>query len=420
MKKIGNNDYIMTALKKIIMIFCGLINLIILNRYLGPILRGEYNYILNTVNIIITALNLGITFSYAYYKRKDIEKKDILNHFVALILFQLIINTLILAIIVNVLNEKLFQLMFMLIPISVFRMQLNYISMVENLKKQNITSIYINVINTVLLFVIYIFFPSKLLYAIYVYLLKEIISSFLFYKILNIKLKRENINFKIWLKILKFGIVPTFTALMIAFNYKLDVIIIKSLGIDFYWIGLYTTGVSLAEYAWIIPDIFKEVMINKTAKEDSIESLNCSLRITSTILIIIYLIILLFGKKIIILLFGEDYSSAYSVTRIIFLGIFSMTYCKILGTLYIAKGQWKLYSFTLSGSVLLNILLNYILIPKLHIVGAAIATVLSYTLAGVVFLIDFKIKYRLKYKSFLFLNKNDLYKIKMIMKERGK
>ena len=177
--------------------------------------------------------------------------------------------------------------------------------------------------------------------------------------------------------------------------------------IDSYLIGLYSVGVSIAEYAWIVPDIFKEVIINKTARNDSIEDVKFSLRVSSTFLIIVFLIVLFLGKLILQILFGTEYVDAYYVTVIIFTGIYAMTYCKIIGTLFIAKGKQKFYCNTLLAGTIANVIINYLVIPKWNIYGAAIATVISYTIVGGVFIFEFKRLYNNKLRDILCMRKED-------------
>ncbi len=109
-----------------------------------------------------------------------------------------------------------------------------------------------------------------------------------------------------------------YTTLLISINYKVDVILLKFLNINLIEIGLYTVGVSLAEYGWLIPDIFKDVMINKTAKKDDIDNMTFSLRISSTMMILVFAFIIVGGKHMLMILFGSAFIGAYSVTVIIF------------------------------------------------------------------------------------------------------
>ena len=63
-----------------------------------------------------------------------------------------------------------------------------------------------------------------------------------------------------------------------------------------------------------------------------------------------------------------------------------MSYFKIIGTLLLAQGKKYVYLFMLTGSVVANILTNLITIPLWGKMGAAVSSVVSYTVAGGLFL----------------------------------
>ncbi|MEH6993689.1 oligosaccharide flippase family protein, partial [Neobacillus drentensis] len=85
MKK-NNNIYMNTISRRLLTIVLGLVNSIIINRYFGPHLKGEYSYILNTINILAIVFNLGISQTYSTFIRKKVE--DIKDIFMSIITVQ--------------------------------------------------------------------------------------------------------------------------------------------------------------------------------------------------------------------------------------------------------------------------------------------------------------------------------------------
>ena len=207
------------------------------------------------------------------------------------------------------------------------------------------------------------------------------------------------------------------SGLLIIANYKIDIIMLNYMNVSYYEIGLYATGLALAEYIWLIPEIFKDVIQKRSATENAVESINFSTRISTTIIIIIFIGILLFGKPAIGILFGRDYIDAFEVTIILFIGVYSMIYYKIIGTLFIADSKSKQYFLILLAGSVINIIVNLGLIPKLKIIGAATASVISYSLIGILFLMLYKKYYNVKIKDVLFIKKHDIEKIKSFIKK---
>ena len=205
------------------------------------------------------------------------------------------------------------------------------------------------------------------------------------------------------------------TLLLTTLNYSIDTIILRNLSSSSS-VGLYSIGISLANMLWIIPDAFKDVLMNKTSKEDSIGDIIFSLKSNILISLIITLGFILLGKLFISVVYGSEFIDSYIATVILFFGSISMIFHKIISPLLYSKGYQKKLCVIFLSAVFLNIVMNYILIPKFDIIGAAVASVFSYFLAGISILLIFSKMYKLKIKEIIFINRKELLKIKKIIK----
>ena len=188
-------------------------------------------------------------------------------------------------------------------------------------------------------------------------------------------------------KIVPFGFISMVTTLMLTLNYRVDTLMMGYLyHIPDTEIGFYSLGVSLSEYGWLIPDAFREVLFSRTAKDDAIEEVTMSMKVNFYLTLLMILGILLLGRPVIRILAGAEYLPAYPVTVMLIAGIIPMSYFKIIGTLLLAQGKKGVYLGMLSASVLVNILCNMLTIPLWGKMGAAVASVVSYAVAGLVFL----------------------------------
>jgi O-antigen/teichoic acid export membrane protein len=192
---------------------------------------------------------------------------------------------------------------------------------------------------------------------------------------------------KHFLKVVRFGYLPMLSFLLITLNYKVDVLMLEGASsITNVQLSYYTTGVSIAELAWFIPDVFKEVLFNKTAKKNNYKEISSILRVSNAVLIVIILAVIVLGRFMIRLFYGQVFAPAYEVTILLFLGIPAMSWFKIIYTLFNAQGRRKTSFSVLLASTLINILVNYFAIPHFGIYGAALASVLSYSVCGIVFI----------------------------------
>lgn len=403
--KFAENTYLLSFLKKLNTILFGLLAVSLLSRTMGPTVKGEYDYYMNLITIFNVILNLGISSIYPNFKRK--KKEWVFSTFFFISILQFFLYIIISFVTYYIVKDLKLLFLFLCLAISVLTIQLNNISLVEDYRINIIASIISVVVNAILAIIVFIGNYSNIIILLSIYIVKEAtVSVIVIYSIYK-KFSLILVNSDYIPNIIRAGFVPMLTNLLIMINYRIDVIYMKSFNIDFYQIGLYTAGLGIAEYAWIIPDIFKDVLVNKNARRDDISSVSFCIRLSSTFLMFAYLVLVFFGRHLLVILYGIDFIDSYNVTILVFLGVYSMVFCKLLGTLYLAQGKWNFYFYTLLLGVVFNLCSNYFLIPKFGILGAAFTTVLSYSIVGFLFLSSFRTEYNYEFKDLLFIKISD-------------
>lgn len=406
-KKISSSNIGINFIKKIVTILSGVIFLILMTRYLGLELRGEYAYIINYVNIITTVLNLGISLVLPSFIRNKSEFNY--NDFASFSIYQFLFNVSITFLSFYFLSNVTLSVILLLSSISILSLQLNNITLLHSIKLNSYAFIISSIVNVVLIILVFNHSEVNLYYVVAVYIVKELTL---------IIVNSININFKLywlkkkWLKILKAGFLPMLTTSLIALNYRVDIIMLEYYDINFILIGLFATGVSLSEYSWLITDIFKEVMLNKNSKKDEVHLTNVSLRFAFSSVMLFALIFALIGKFTLAILFGDEFEEAYFVTITMFFAVPFMGFVKIIGTLFIAQARWLFYFKILLLTVSLNILCNLIFIPVFNIYGAAVASIFSYVFCGIYCLLWYSNKYNVNFLSLFLVNRNDIKMLK--------
>lgn len=404
------NEYFFSIFSKITIMIVGLFTTMAMSRYLGPSLKGELAYITNIVSILSIILGLGIEQSYGYfYKRNHI---NFMSKYVKVIkilnLFYLIIF-----IVLNVLiRNNIFLYISILSLLYIVCSQLSYILIIESINKRNKIILFTNSIYCLLIILLYLINKRSIVYPILALIIKVGIEIFLYINFI----KNNNVNKKIYIersiykKIFKLGIPAMLMGLMITFNYNIDVIILKNY-VDFRQIGLYTTGVSLANLAWLFSDAFKDVLFSKTAKSNGINHVVLAIKINIILSLIMIIIFGFIGKFVILIINGPQFLDSFGVTLIILIGTIPMIFFKLINTIYINEGKQLKSLIILSISVLTNIIMNIIVIPYYGIIGAAISSVISYLICGLIFLISFSKEFNVKYREFFIFRKKELKNI---------
>lgn len=415
--QVFDNIYVLSLLKKVNTILFGMLAVIFLNRALGPTLKGEYISVLNLITTLTNVLYLGVSTVYPNYIRK--QEKWTFSTFVGLIFAQGAVYLSIAVCVGVIFHSRTYLLYGITIASAVVSMQLLQISIINDFRKGTIANIISVAVNALCMFIMWCRGIRSVEIAILILLIKELSIVACSFSILKKSFSWSDMDARRWKGIVLTGIIPMITNLMVVLNYKADVILLQGFQIDYYQIGLYSTGLALAEYGWIISDIFKDVLIKKTSSADNINAVTFCLRISSTVLIAIGAVLWCGSKLILSFLYGAEYREAGLITNIMVFGVFSMSHCKLLIPLYLAKGRWKLYFFILSGAAGINIAANLLLIPSWGIYGAAITSIVSYSFAGLVFSIVFIKEYQVNIKDIVFIRRNDIHRFVETIKRIG-
>ena len=412
-KNILKNEYFFTFINKISTIVLGLLTTAFINRYAGAALKGVYVVLLNILNIVSVVANLGMYQAYPYYKRKG--EADTLKRFVNIFYYQFILYSIVFLIVALLSKSNLTTLIFFMLPFAVLTNQINFIMMVENINYKNSINIIVTFIKFIVAVFTYVFLPKMLIVLVLNLLLYDVLIIVFYLIKLKVGFSLKYISVKFTIAIIKFGFIAMITSLLVNLNYKLDVLMLNNY-VSSSLVGIYSVGVTLAEFGWLIPDTFKEVLFSKTAKSDSIQSIIYCLKISFYSIIAAIVLVVSIGKIFIKIMYGNEFLNSYLVTVILFLGIPAMAWFKIISTLYLAQGKRYFYLLTLLASVIANALANLILIPKFSIYGAAMASVISYTVCGGVFLVDFCSEYKINIIEIFKITKKNVTDLKKMIK----
>lgn len=101
--------------------------------------------------------------------------------------------------------------------------------------------------------------------------------------------------------------------------------------------------------------------------------------------IALFLIVFFLSPYFTVLLFGKNYEKSAIITQILSFTYLPMFFNISLGNLIIMKGKQKMYACLLFSSLLFNVALNIIFVPRYSYLAAAVSTVLAELLLAVLF-----------------------------------
>ena len=187
--------------------------------------------------------------------------------------------------------------------------------------------------------------------------------------------------------------IPCYAANVAQFlNYKLDVFVVGFFA-GAVSVGRYTLAVSLGQLLWLMSNSVASVLLPKiAASTDEGGSIRHTARVTRLSLwatAVCGVVLALLATQAIPLLYGEAFRP--SVTALLWLlpGIVMFSIANVLAAYIAGIGKPRLNLLVSGVSLIVTISLDLALIPNLNIVGAAIASSVSYSLSALLLIIFF-------------------------------
>ena len=404
--RLTGNDYVFTIFTKIMAVVIGLIASSYSNRFLGPELKGELGRISSLLSIVAVTANFGLYQPYPYYKRQN--EPDVLNKFLRIFAFQFVAYTIIGVIGATTLHSFELAAVCLIAPIQVLANQLSFMIMVEDVKFKNVIFFTARITNTLVTILAFYTMKRTILVALALIIIGDLITVIFALRRMKRMPNPFRADLRFAAKIVPFGFISMVTTLMLTLNYRVDTLMMGYMfAIPDVEIGYYSLGVSLSEYGWLIPDAFREVLFSRTAKSDATGEVTMSMKVNLYLTLFMIVGILVMGRPVIRLLAGAEYLPAYPVTVMLIAGIIPMSYFKIIGTLLLAQGKKYVYLGMLTASVVTNILCNMVTISMWGKMGAALASVISYAVAGGCFLVYYLKSYKIPARDVFLFTKEE-------------
>lgn len=194
------------------------------------------------------------------------------------------------------------------------------------------------------------------------------------------------------------------SSLMLIMNW-IDTIMISILKSNFYT-GIYYVVAKISMIITIPTVALNNILAPKFAfsiKNKEIvkvkEIITWAMKLTIPINLLILITIILSGNKI-LSIFGEDFNIGYFSLVVLCIGQFFNTFVGIIATLLLMSNNEKVFLKIMILASSVNIILNFFLIPKFDVLGASIASNLSFLLLLLLSVVA--------YKNIFLKNKNSM------------
>ena len=388
---INNASWLISG--KLINLVLSFITAIVVIRYLGPEQYGSLSYALAFIaffnsfvimgldNIVVKELSMGIN-----------EEENVLSTALLIQIISSIFTFIIAIVAIFIFSENFYMRLYVTIlaipflfrifalPAYWFQSKLKskYFALIQNMNKMIFTVISITFVLLKFDLILFIILNS-------IIMILNSIGVFLISLKHDFKLSILKIRKNLLIKYLRLGFFLVIAGFGSLIFLRIDQIMIGEF-LGEYQLGIYSSAVKLAELWYFIPISIAASVLPFLSKEKNeqkyMQSLYKYMKLLVAIGYLVAIVITIFSKHIIGLLYGEEYIDASLVLSIymwsgIFIGL-----ALARNTYLITTDRVKLdMNFNIIGAVF-NIGLNIWLIPMLGLNGAAIATLISYCIYG--------------------------------------
>ncbi len=388
-KYLSNTGWL--AFEKFIHLFSLLITGLFLARYLGPKNFGILSYCLSFTVIFGAFSPMGINNIVVRECVKNPEQEDlILGSAFVIRLFGALLSFFLINVTSFFLNSRELTLFISILSLGpVFRSYeiIEYFFQANVLLKYSSSAKIAAESLSVLIKIILIIFKAPLIFFIYSFFFDYVLLAFFLVSTYQTKIKRSiakwTPNLEIIKSILHDAWPLVFSGIAITIYMKIDQVMIKYI-LGLTQVGIYAVAARVSQacylipviiYTSVFPAILRTKMNNKKLYHQRLEQFY-GVMIWSSLFIA--LPITLFAPFLIRFLFGLKFLNATQTLQIHVWGLLFKSLCIAIEGYLISENLTKLsLQRTLLGMIT-NVFLNYVLIPRFGINGAAIATVFSY------------------------------------------
>lgn len=363
-------------------------------RYLGPDQFGLYSYAISFYGLFVAFVSLGLESISIRELVKHPEKRDeILGSVFYTQLLGAVITISLIALTLLITSEELFtSILILIISVSSFFQTFNVIDYYFRSTVRAKYSVYVLFASVLLVSLIkftLIIIKAPLIYFIITFALEFVFNSigyFIVYHLQKLKIVQWKFDKELAISLLKDSWPLILSGVVVSIYMKVDQVFIKNM-LDVKEVGYYAAAVKLSESWYFIPvavsnALFPAIINAKNiSKELYITRLQKLYDLLAWIAIGISIPVSFFSSEIINLLYGSKYLSSAPILTIyiwagaaVFLGVASSQYL-------VAENLTKISFLRTSLGMIANVILNLILIPIYGIIGSAVATLISYTIA---------------------------------------
>jgi O-antigen/teichoic acid export membrane protein len=421
-----------TMIRQVIAIVLGMAISILLARGLGVEDRGVYAVALLLPRTLVTFLNLGVAPATVYFVgRGDRELEAAARGNIALAFWNSLLAVLVGAMVIVWGGETLFpgvpvNLLLISLAVAPLLLHTTYLLAIlqgiQDFRAYNWVTMIPQMVMLALVLVLVWWIPGGPLGALAAFLGGNLAALAALIALLMRRSQSKRM-FALWLdwaytrQVMGYGLRAHVSNIIAFLNYRADMFLLN-LFTGAAAVGVYAVAVGLAERMWILSKSVSTVMLPRIASLDGEEAKRRQLtpliaRHVRWCSLAMGLVTWVLAKWGIVLLYSDAYLESAVALRALLPGVVALSFSKILANDIAGRGNPGINSQQSTIAFVVNVIANLILIPRLGVVGAALATSLSYSLLTILKLFVYIRIAQVSWRDVLLLNREDWRRLGM-------
>ncbi len=371
-------------------------------RYLGVELKGKYSYLSTLIAFGWLFLDLGLSTTYPYLLRKDKNSLSGLYTW-SMVLFAVELALLgsLGALFLPRVNQLLsfefnawsWWVFIAMVVVSLLFNQLNMIYLgLDQVMRKSVFGTVNQVLVLIFVALAFIFLKNaeRLIVMLLCLLIPMVAVSLPCagrllpnFKLRNLKLSVVSSNYKMGLRVF-------LSSMFITLLIRADIVILKNLT-GYSSVGIYSLSANIVDLLQIASNMVGALLLVKLSDTDNEEQkwilMKRIFMLFFVFLTLANLAFALVGKPLVRIVYGVAFENAYYSTLWLIPASFGLSFGSLFNTYLWSRGFPIVSTVTPLLALLLNIGLNYALIPGMGIAGAALASSISYCLWFVIILL---------------------------------
>ena len=187
------------------------------------------------------------------------------------------------------------------------------------------------------------------------------------------------------------------------FNYRLDVFIVNYY-LNTAAVGLYAVGVMVSEAIWQVPNAAAMALVPRTARQQGLSGVEFTCLVCRQVLslaLLAAIVVAGLSAWVIPAVFGESFRGSVAVIWWILPGTIALAASKVMCADLMARGMPEYSSIFAFVTLVVTVVLDLVLIPRMGIQGAALASSVAYFTNSTLVAIVLKRKLGVTWKALL-------------------